>query len=112
MAGTMKRLMDPTTLTTTYTTTLHHPSSSLVNENIRHIHVANRTNSTVTFRLYLGASGANTAGTEVFFNKTVAAYDVYDWYGLLPVTTADYLVGGASSANSLTMTISGEAVAA
>ena len=111
MAGVIKKLAGPAALSSTYTTNVYVPGSALVYSVIRHIHVANKTAGAVTFRLYLGATGANAAGTELFYDKSVAAYDVYDWYGALKVTSTDFIVGGASAATSLSITISGDETA-
>ena len=107
MAGTLKRLAGPLALTNTYTTDIHNPASGLYNV-IRHIHIANKTAGTVTFRLYIGATATNAAGTELFFDKSVGAYDVYDYYGALRLGSTDYLVGGASASTSLTITLEGD----
>ena len=75
---------------------------------IRHIRIVNKTTSAATASLWLGATGANTAGTEVIAQGlSVAANSYVDWYGLLRMDTADYLVGGAGTASALT--IQGEA---
>lgn len=108
MAGTIKRIAGPLALTNTYTTNVYNNTSALIYDVIRHIHVANKTGGAVSFRLYVGATGANTAGTELFYDKSVAANDVYDWYGALKLTSTDFLVGGASAATSLTITIEGD----
>lgn len=108
MAGTIKRIAGPLALTNTYTTNVYNNTSALIYDVIRHIHVANKTAGAVTFRLYIGATGANAAGTELFYDKSVAAYDVYDWYGALKLTSTDFLVGGASASTSLTITIEGD----
>ena len=76
---------------------------------VRHIHILNKTAGAVTFSLWLGATGGNSAGTEVIGTAlSVAANSAYDWYGALPMVAADFLVGGASAATSLT--IEGEGV--
>ena len=63
----------------------------------------------MTFSLYLGATGANTAGTEVIGTATsVAANSYVDWYGALRLDAADFLVGGASANTSLTIQGEGE----
>src|SRR3990167_2436136 len=100
-----KKLAGPLALTTTYTTNVYVPASALVYDVIRHIHIANKTASAVTFRLYLGATGANAAGTELFYDKSVAANAVYDYYCAPKVTSADFLVGGAGTTLALTITI-------
>ena len=71
---------------------------------LRHIRIVNKTAGAVTFSLWLGATGANAAGTEVIGTAlSVAANSAYDWYGMLRMDAADYLVGGASAATSLTI---------
>ncbi len=76
---------------------------------IRHIRIVNKTAGAVTFSLYLGATGSNTAGTEVIgTGLSIAANSAYDWYGLLRMDAADFLVGGASANTSLTIEGEGE----
>lgn len=75
---------------------------------LRHIRIVNKTAGAVTFSLWLGATGANAAGTEVIgTGKSVAANDAYDWYGELILKPADFLVGGASAATSLSFEAEG-----
>lgn len=108
MAGTIKRLYGPAALTNTYTTNVYVPASALIYDVIRHIHITNKTAATVTFRLYLGASGGNAAGTELWYDQSVAAFSDWDRYMALKVTSTDFLVGGASAATALTITIEGD----
>lgn len=76
---------------------------------LRHIRIVNKTAGAVTFSLWLGATGANTAGTEVVGTaQSIAANSAYDYYGLLRLDVADFLVGGASAGTSLTLTAEGE----
>lgn len=76
---------------------------------LRHIRIVNKTAGPVTFSLYLGATGATAAGTEVIGTAlSVAANSAYDWYGQLRIDAADFLVGGASAATSLTIQGEGE----
>lgn len=76
---------------------------------LRHISIVNKTAGAVTFSLWLGATGGNAAGTEVIGTaKSVAANDTFNWYGMLRLDTADFLVGGASAATSLTIQGEGE----
>lgn len=76
---------------------------------IRHMRIVNKTASAGTFSLWLGATGGNTAGTEVVgIGLSVAANSSYDWYGLLRLDAADFLVGGASAATTLTIQGEGE----
>lgn len=76
---------------------------------LRHIRIVNKTVGAVTFSFWLGATGANTAGTEVIgTGLSVAANTAFDWYGLLRLDAADFLVGGASANTSLTFNAEGE----
>ena len=76
---------------------------------IRHIRIVNKTAGAVTFSLWLGATGANTAGTEVVgIGLSVAANSFIDYYGLLRLDVADFLVGGAGAATSLSIAGEGE----
>jgi hypothetical protein len=76
---------------------------------MRHIRIVNKTAGPVTFSLYLGLTGANTAGTEVIgTGLSVAANQAYDWYGMMRMDVAQFLVGGASAATSLTIQGEGE----
>lgn len=77
---------------------------------LRHIRIINKTAGAVTFSLYVGATGANAAGTEFMGTATsVAANSYIDWYGQLRLEgSGGFLVGGASAATSLTLIAEGE----
>jgi hypothetical protein len=76
---------------------------------LRHIRIVNKTAGAVTFSLWLGATGANAAGTEVIGQAlSVAANSAYDWYGMMRLDAADFLVGGASAGTSLSIQGEGE----
>lgn len=76
---------------------------------INHIRIVNKTTGAVTFSLWLGATGANAAGTEIIGQgNSVAANSSYDWYGYLRMDAADFLVGGASAGTSLSIEGEGE----
>ena len=108
MAGTIKRIFGPLALTTTLTTNLYNNTSALIYDVIKHIHIANKTGSAATFSLWLGATGANAAGTELFTGVSIAANDYFDWYGNMKMTSTDFLVGGAGTLTALTITGMGE----
>lgn len=108
----------PIALTNTYTTNLLNPPAASGGVNagssgqyivLKHLRIVNKTGSAATFRLYIGATGANAAGTEfVGYDLSVAANSAYDWYGAVRLDTADFLVGGASAATTLTIEGEGE----
>lgn len=108
----------PIALTNTLTTNLLNPPTATGGTNagssaqyiiLRHIRWVNKTAGAITFSHWLGATGANAAGTEVLGQgKSIAANDVYDWYGYLRIDAADFLVGGASANTSLSMEGEGE----
>jgi hypothetical protein len=108
MPGTIKRTFGPVALTNTLTTNVFNNASALIYDVITHIHVVNKTAGAVTFSLWLGATGANAAGTELFNGYSVAANSTYDWYGRLKMVSTDFLVGGASAATSLAIYGEGE----
>jgi len=77
---------------------------------IKHIRIVNKTAGAVTFSLWVGATGANAAGTEFMGTATsVAANSSVDWFGQLRLEgTNGFLVGGASANTSLTFQCEGE----
>jgi hypothetical protein len=108
----------PLALTTTLTTNILNPPTATGGVNggssaqyiiLRHLRFVNKTAGNVTFSLWLGATGANTAGTEVVGQgKTVPPNDAYDWYGALRLDSADFLVGGANTATAMSIEGEGE----
>lgn len=108
----------PIALTNVYTTNILNPPTASGGVNagassqyitLTHIRIVNKTGGAVTFRLFLGATGGNAAGTEIVgYDKSVAANDSFDWYGAMRIDAADFLVGGASAATSLTIQGEGE----
>lgn len=75
----------------------------------RHMRIVNKTGSAATFSLYLGLTGANTAGTEFIGTAlSVAANSAFDWYGMIRMDVADFLVGGAGTTTALTLEGEGE----
>ena len=108
----------PIALTTTLTTNLLNPAAASGGVNggssgqyiiLRHIRIVNKTGSAATFSLWLGATNANAAGTEVIGQaKSVAANSHEDWYGALRLDVADFLVGGAGTLTALSIVAEGE----
>lgn len=108
----------PIALTNTLTTNILNPPTATGGTNggssaqyivLRHVRIVNKTAGAVTFSLWLGATGANAAGTEVIGQaKSVPANDYIDWYGYMRLDSADFLVGGASAATSLSIQGEGE----
>ncbi len=110
----------PIALTNTLTTNILNPptltggvNTGTTNTNsyylITHIRIVNKTASAATFSLYIGATGANAAGTEFMGTaQSVPANSFVDWYGRLPLDVADFLVGGAGTATALTIQGEGE----
>ena len=110
----------PILLTTTLTTNLLNPGTSSGGVNsgtpnhrilLNHIRVVNvHASATGKVSLWLGATAANTLGTEVGWrNFPIPAGTIADWYPdnlLLDIT--DFLVGGADTASCLTIEGEGE----
>lgn len=108
MAGTIKRTFGPLALTTTTTTNVYNQGSALIYDVIRHIHIANKTALPATVSLWLGATGANAAGTELLNGVVIAANGTFDYYCTLKMTSTDFLVGGSNTATALTIEGEGE----
>ena len=108
----------PLALTTTLTTNLLNPPTATGGVNggsssnyivLKKLTVVNKTAGPVAYSLWLGATGANGAGTEVIAQaKSVAANSRDEVYCSLRLDAADFLVGGASANTSLTIEGEGE----
>lgn len=120
--------LGPVALTTTTTTNIWNPptltggtpsdtsNSYLI---INHIRVTNKTASAAKVGLWIGATGANAAGTESIFGGTassgaltqgvsIPAQSYRDWFGELLMEPTDFLVGGSDIATALTISAEGE----
>ena len=116
MASNKKFRFGPIALSTTLTTNLLNPPAASGGVNgggaaqyivLHHLHILNKTGSSATFSLYVGATAANAAGTEFWGTAvSVPANSFVDWYGALRLDAADFLVGGAGT--TLALVISGE----
>lgn len=110
----------PVALSTTLTTNILNPGTTTggvgmpaTSTNLyfvlRHIRIVNKTASAATCSLWVGATGANAAGTEIIAQGTsVPANSYIDWYGMLRMDIADFIVGGAGTATALTFQAEGE----
>ena len=111
-------MFGPIALNTTLTTNLLNPPTTTGGVGIgamncylllRHIRILNKTTSAQTFSLWLGATGANAAGTEVVGSGVSVPPNSYiDWYGQMTMETSHFLVGGASANTSLVLQAEGE----
>lgn len=99
-------ILNPPTLTGGVNTPAGSTASYLI---LKHIRIVNKTSGAVTCSFWIGATGANAAGTEFLGQAlSVPANSYIDWYGLVRLDTADFLVGGASAATSLSFEAEGE----
>src|SRR5260221_6027172 len=108
----------PIALTNTLTTNLLNPPTATGGVNagssgnyiiIRRINIVNKTSGAVTFSLWLGATGANVAGTEIVGQgQSIPANSYFPWSGYLRLDVADFIVGGASANTSLSIEFEGE----
>jgi len=106
MADKVVRSFGPVAMSATMTTNIYqggNGGTATIYDVVKHIHVVNKTAGAVTFSLWLGATGGNAAGTELFNAYSVASYSTFDYYCSLRMISTDYLVGGASAATSLTI---------
>jgi hypothetical protein len=110
----------PVALTTTLTTNILNPTVTSLSGPVgftltqpyfllKHIRVVNKTAGAVTCSMWVGATGANTAGTEFAFQGTIIPANSYvDWYGALRLDSTDFLVGGAGTTTALSFEAEGE----
>lgn len=117
MASNKRFRFGPVALTNTYTTNLLNPAAASGGVGagssgnyivLNHIRVTNKGAAPATFRLWLGATGGNVAGTELAYDVSVAVGAYVDLWGPLRLDVADFLVGGASAATTLTIQGDGE----
>lgn len=106
MADTLKRIAGPTQMANTATTVYTVPGSTTTV--IRNLHIANTTSNAVTFTMSIGADAA---ATRIYHQYSVGPGDIYDWTGAIVLNAADILQAYASSATSLTLTLSGVEIA-
>lgn len=106
----------PIALTTTLGTNLLNPPTASGGVNagssanfivVRRVHVVNTTEDDLTFSVWLGATGANAAGTEIYSEQVVPAHDIFEDCVALRLDSTDFLVGGASD-TGLVLLLEGE----
>lgn len=121
MAQNRTQTFGPIGLTNVYTTNLISPAAAGGSANgytptasyllLRWIRIINILNASHTFRLYVGATGANAAGTNFGgFDTIVAANSYVDVYPV-PLRlegTNGFLVGGADAGSALVLVATGE----
>jgi hypothetical protein len=110
----------PVALSATLTTNIFNPpvisggvgvanSPTVIIALIRKVRILNKTATAASFSLWLGATGANAAGTEyIGSGLTVPPFLAYDYVGYDELESSDFVVGGASLATTLTIIISGD----
>jgi hypothetical protein len=118
MAANRTSRFGPVALSNTLTTNILNPAAAGAGTGytptasyiiLTHIRIVNKTAGAANFSLWIGATAGNAAGTEFMgIAKNVAANDYVDWYGRLRLDAADFLVGGASAATTLTFQAEGE----
>lgn len=105
--GTKKRLAGPVALTTALTTTVYNQGSALITTLIKEISVTNKSGSASVCSLWLGAAGVNAAGTEVL-KQAIPANTTLPFFFELPMSSTEFLVGGADANTALTVIVMGE----
>jgi hypothetical protein len=108
----------PLALTTTLTTNLLNPPATTGGVNagaspqfitLQRLRITNKTGTAATFSLWLGATNANAAGSEIIGTAiSVPANSAFDWGGRLRIDATEFLVGGAGTAAALTIEGEGE----
>lgn len=106
MGGTPRTLAGPVALAASYTNNIYNPFSSNIYGVVTQYHVVNTTGAELTFRLFKGATGANAAGTELFYNEPIPANTARDFFSQDRFESTQFLVGGANGLG-LTLTVMG-----
>lgn len=107
MGGTPRTLAGPVALGNgVYTNNIYNPFSANIYGVITQYHVVNVTGAALTFRLFKGATGANAAGTELFFNEEIPANTAKDFFSQDRFESTHFLVGGGNG-SGLTLTVMG-----
>lgn len=86
---------------------LYTPPNTAVYTVINHIHVANVTGGAVSFSMYVGATGASVAGTQLFGGKSIPPNDSFDYWCNLKMLSTDFLTAGDGNGAALVITIEG-----
>ena len=105
--GALKRIAGPAYISDS-AADIYTPPAATIYTIIRHIHIANKTDTAATFSLYVGATGGSAGGTELFGTKTIAAYDTFDHYCEKKMLSTDFLTGIAGTASALVISVDGE----
>jgi hypothetical protein len=79
---------------------------------ITHIHMVNQDASARTVNAWIGATGAEADGTEIFEDLSIAANSTYDYYTRTFMSATDFLVMLASAASMVVVTIDYESYVA
>lgn len=120
MAANKQIRTGPVALTTTMTTNILNPAVTSMAGPVgltiaqpylilRHIRLVNKTGAAATASFWIGATGANLAGTEFLGQGlSVPANSYVDWYGAVRLDAADFLVGGSNTATALSFEAEGE----
>lgn len=109
-SGTLKRIAGPAFIATA-AANIYTPPAATIYTVIRHIHIANKTNTAATFTLFVGLTGGSASGTELFGGNaahSVAANSEFDYYTILKMESTDFLTGIAGTASALVITVEGE----
>ncbi len=108
--GTTKLLAGPVALGTSAANIVQGGGgSALIYDVIKQVRVTNKATVDATFSLYLGATGATAAGTELAKTQAVKAGASADiFFTGLKVVSTQYLVGLSDTATALTIAVLGE----
>jgi hypothetical protein len=119
MAANKVQRFGPVALTTTLTTNILNPAAAGAGAVgyvasasyiiLRRISIVNKTATAATFSFWIGATGANAAGTEFLGTAiSIPPNSTYERGVFVRLDAADFLVGGASANTSLTFEAEGE----
>jgi hypothetical protein len=103
MAGTVARLGPEYINNTSENVTGANPIAGTYHI-ITYLKVVNTDVAAVTLTLFIGATGAEAAGTEIADEVSIAAKGEWEHFGRIRLGTTDFLVGMASTDDKLVIT--------
>lgn len=109
MAG-KQNTYGPVALTATLTTNIAQGgnASALVYDVIKHILITNTSAVPATVSLWIGATGANAAGTQLFSEHVIPAHAEFPYYCSQRFTSTQFLVGGRDASSTCTIKVETE----
>lgn len=104
--GTIKTLAGPAYIASSAANILAAPASGIL-YNVTQIQIVNATAASATFKIYKGATGGSTGGTEIAAGSVPPVSMLPVYFSVLHLTSTDFISAISSTASTLTATVLG-----